>query len=216
MKCPNCGFEIEKPNVRTCPCCGQKITQMEHVPDEPLTSESTTSAPSPQTEEDSNQNAISQEPSVWQPTPEPEKVVCSMCHNKVPKDSDFCPICGYDLIPAIDKKQKRNSGIPQQPLSGNAETTQNYYAQESESDNNAANVQETPVPSRRIDNYRKEDNDEYFDNGTYIPDSDEPGEELEEPEPIQETSSASQIIIPILTAILSIALGVALYYVINK
>ena len=25
MKCPNCGYEIEKPNLKTCPLCGSSL-----------------------------------------------------------------------------------------------------------------------------------------------------------------------------------------------
>lgn len=34
MKCNNCGYEIEKPNLKSCPLCGNKITHGVQSPDD--------------------------------------------------------------------------------------------------------------------------------------------------------------------------------------
>ena len=83
------------------------------------------------------------------------------------------------------------------------------------SDNESDIEQEVPSASQRMDNYRKEDADEYIDNGAYIPDSEEDDEQddTEGTTHNSGTSLLSQSITFILTAIVSIALGAVLYYV---
>lgn len=73
MKCPICGFDIEKPNQKTCPLCGHKLTQEDVVADERITSQGTPpSVPLPE-EEVSNRTGVIHD----QPTPPPPTVECN-------------------------------------------------------------------------------------------------------------------------------------------
>lgn len=73
MKCKNCGYEIEKPNQRTCPCCGQSLNSA-HVVTPPT--------------------AQSMEEESPLETPKQE---CPNCHTFVPAGTNFCPNCGNNM-----------------------------------------------------------------------------------------------------------------------
>ena len=85
MKCKICGYEIEKPNQRKCPCCGQVLELEEAVQQpEPITPEI-----EEQEEKESNEAHINQNGPQISGT-------CPMC-NTLLHGGNFCPNCGYDM-----------------------------------------------------------------------------------------------------------------------
>lgn len=77
MKCKFCDFEIEKPNQRTCPCCGHSLDE------EPVIQQSPMTAPT----DDSSQLSIN--PS--------STIVCPQCQAQLPEGTNFCPNCGFNF-----------------------------------------------------------------------------------------------------------------------
>lgn len=73
MKCKNCGYEIEKPNQRTCPCCGQSLTSAPDVTPPPTSSMD-----------------------IDTPLQVP-KHECPSCHTFVSVGTNFCPNCGHNM-----------------------------------------------------------------------------------------------------------------------
>lgn len=85
MKCKICGYEIEKPNQRKCPCCGQ-ILELEETVQQP---EKITPDMEEQQEKESNDANVNQsEPQV--------SGTCPMCNTLI-HGGNFCPNCGYDM-----------------------------------------------------------------------------------------------------------------------
>lgn len=220
MKCPNCGFEIEKPNVKTCPCCGLKITRVEVVPDEGAVPLETPSTAAHQDEMPSNKPSDIHVQPASQQLPEPVMVECPMCRTQVPEDTNFCPNCGNNMHARVEQEHFDSSTISDAPDYATSEALRTNQEPEATEEYDAPSVstpvveQEKPTTPSRIDNYRAEDTDQYVENGAYIPD--EPEEDAnDEPEDTpqkQETSSIPPSIIFIVTAIVSIALGVGLYF----
>ena len=115
MKCKNCGYEIKKPNLRTCPLCGRHIEpedDVEHVPSEKGV-----------------QEEVHHEIEEKRPVPEieqeqEEQTVCPKCHKPIGKDVKFCPECGCNIReyeekqtsePAEEKKEEPIQAPPQEP-----------------------------------------------------------------------------------------------------
>ena len=92
MKCANCGYEIDKPNRRTCPCCGQPVEIKQEVTEEQV-----------ETPDDSEEEALEepQEPSSGPVEDEDAKSSltqeCPRCHSTISTDDNFCPKCGFNV-----------------------------------------------------------------------------------------------------------------------
>lgn len=116
MKCKNCGYEIKKPYLRTCPLCGRHIEpedNVEHVPSEK-----------------SVQEEMHHETEEMKPVPEfdgkekEEQTVCPKCHKPISKEAKFCPECGCNIKeyvekqfsePAEEKKEEPRPAPSQEP-----------------------------------------------------------------------------------------------------
>ena len=211
MKCSNCGYEFEKPSQKTCPLCGHKVTRISLVTDEE-------SIPQEQTSNDFIEaeavSSIDASPSV-SPTvktePAPVTLECPICHTKVSEDTNFCPHCGHDMhFNAIEEPNEETVSL--KPIESAVEEMVAHEEQDVITDAELVAEQEITPISNHHDNYRDEDGDEYIENGAYVPDSEEDSQQwTTESTPQSERSSVSQSLILIITAILSIALGAAIY-----
>lgn len=212
MKCSNCGFEIERPNKKKCPLCGHKITPMDIAPDGGGTSQDATSALISTDEIEGD--VMQHEPPIVQQEPEMPMVKCPICGSMVHEGTNFCPYCGHNMHAATPVEQPEISQA--ESTVETCDSNDVYEAHVVVSHVEPTVSEELPSASSRIDNYRTEDTDEYIDNGAYIPDqdaeTDESQDEEVEPSGNGKTSSVSQNLIFVLTAVASLAAGAALYY----
>lgn len=112
MKCKKCGYEIEKPNQRTCPCCGQAVEYEETVqqPEQPAS----------YTEEFKSQEHID---NLSQEITKTDSVKgCPRC-GTVLNGANFCPNCGYDMRKTAETEKVV---VPEEP-----QPVRHSYAEES-------------------------------------------------------------------------------------
>lgn len=207
MKCPICGFDIEKPNQKTCPLCGYKLTQKDVVADERVTSQETPpSVPFPEKEVSNRTGVIHK-----QPTPPPPLVECSLCHNRIPEDSRTCPYCGTAVQSDSNGWEREyHTPIEQSDAANQApyETPQDHaYPEENDK-------RDSTSASARVENYRVEDYEQYIKNGSFIPDPGETETEISDETEVKGSSAVSQTMVYIIAAVLSIAIGALLYHLI--
>ena len=91
MKCPNCDYEIEKANLKTCPLCGCSL-QLEGS-DEHL-------VPTDNAVMEQRDMSVSEEPMTSVASGDVldnQQTLCPRCHTPQPSFGNFCPICGYDF-----------------------------------------------------------------------------------------------------------------------
>lgn len=207
MKCPICGFDIEKPNQKTCPLCGYKLTQKDVVADERVTSQETPpSVPFPEKEVSNRTGVIHK-----QPTPPPPSAECPVCHSQIPEDSRVCPYCGT----AVQGDSNGWEQEVQAPIEQSDAVDQSPYAPPHDHSNSAANDRhDSPSASARVENYRVEDNDQYVANGAYIPDPEDTETEISNETEVEGSSTVSQTMVYVIAAVLSIAIGALLYHLI--
>lgn len=209
MRCPNCGYEIDKPNKKSCPLCGHKITREEMLIVETA---------SQKVVEDVAVNAEEMQPQ--EPTaPQSSEaalamVECPRCYRSVLADANFCPYCGCDMRKPKADAQYIDMYVQQvQPPTQPVPNIQIASAEVSMADEDTQtpsdDVIEEDVSDGSIStNIREENWDEYIDNGSYIPYEEE--EESIEEVP-QKIGLASWLIIGI-ASIVGILLGILLYY----
>lgn len=100
MKCENCGYEIDKPNRRTCPCCGQPIVieqqkseefklPLEEKPTEEEFGDSVTTPDEKEVEAEINSSSST--------LPSSSMQECPRCQAVLSADDNFCPKCGYHI-----------------------------------------------------------------------------------------------------------------------
>lgn len=228
MQCPNCGYEIEKPNQKKCPCCGHKIyheeQHIQHVP-EPVQ----TDLPSQTASVGAAVAAavsLSQEPKPKPPVvPEPIMVECPRCRTRIPEENNFCPRCGKNMRfeeenePEMEKQQQKKApDIESRNTSSSHITPEPQYNEHDDTDDIPdAILAEDPVqPVVEKVYVRQEDLDEYIEPGSYHP---YPGEEdnqenSQENIPSQQDTSSSPSSTPliIIVALVSLLFGALLYY----
>ena len=100
MQCPNCDYEIEKPNTKKCPLCGERLTPVQRptadahtVPPAPH--------PAPEAVEETTANLG-----------QPEIVECPVCRTRIPGESNFCPRCGHNMHEEVQTQEHEE---PEQP-----------------------------------------------------------------------------------------------------
>lgn len=202
MKCPNCGYEIDKPNKKSCPLCGHRITR-----EELLATPSVESIPQevlePIVEKD---DCDAYQPPVSQSAEaHPVMAQCPRCSELIPEENNFCPYCGCNMRQSMVPELSEAVDVPQM-----VEDSPVVSEPDEESDGVASDYYDAVVePKASDDNIREENWDEYIDNGSYIPyEGEEEGIEEESP---KETGPASWLIIGI-AAIAGVLLGALLYY----
>ena len=220
MKCSNCGYEIDKPNLKTCPLCGYKIVRKVQVetPSPDTTEPKIETLPLDQTvvaNVDPSFSIQKEEPKITPQEPvAPLTVECPGCHLRIPVESNFCPHCGYNMYSKQDDNSKpeetfepQTEPIQQSELEIESEP---IYIDKEDPD-------EQLVPSTP-ENYRvEEDADEYIENGSYQPYPDEEKEKQEddiEDENTHDGSTSTSWITITIVAIISVLLGAVLYSVI--
>lgn len=205
MKCPNCSYEIENVKARKCPACGARITRevKEHPHEEEHTND--------------NNKGVTTKPQQEVPMPETEPVglCCPTCGTRITEETNFCPRCGYQTKPQFDDPpQPTGEEIPPQTT---PDTTPLYKQPETAAEEDH-HIEE---------NVRKEDLDEYIDNGEYKPYENDPDSdgsnnndiENNEPQPVgsqpktDATTSNSWFVIAC-TAIASLLIGALLYLIV--
>ena len=199
MKCPDCGYDIEKPNQKTCPCCGASIKTITAQPAEEV-----------EQPEPSEQESAQPEPPLQEvpPSVEPQQV-CPRCKKAVPDGFNFCPHCGYDMREPAESAPVEEPEIKPGPHRYEPQYTP--YQPEPE--------HYEPEP----EHYQPENNDyevveeENPEMGGYYP---YPGEEptadtgVDVPESPATASSSSWLVI-VISSIVSLLLGALLYLVFN-
>lgn len=147
MKCKKCGYEIEKPNQRTCPCCGQAVEYEETVQQ--------LEQPASYTEESNSQERIDH---LSQETTKTDSVKgCPRC-GTVLNGANFCPNCGYDMreMAEIDKID-----VPEEPQPESQSYTEESYTPPVEEESIGFSEPEEPVqiPPRQQSrsNYAQDD-----------------------------------------------------------
>lgn len=210
MRCPNCGYEIDKPNKKSCPLCGCKITR-----EELLKIEAAPQEMAPPVADDA-EAVRPQAPIAPQPS-EPASVMveCPRCYKSVLEDANFCPYCGCDMrkpkaeAPYIEMYAQQPQP-PTQPVPNIQIASAEVSMADEDTQTPSDDVIEEDVSDGSIStNIREENWDEYIDNGSYIP-YEEEEESIEEEEP-QKIGLASWLIIGI-ASIVGILLGILLYY----
>ncbi len=220
MKCSNCGYEIDKPNLKTCPLCGYKIVRKVQVetPLPEIAEPKIGTLPSDQTvvaNVDQSSSIQKDEPKMTPQEPvSPLTVECPGCHLRIPVDSNFCPHCGYDMhSPQEDNNKPEETSEPQEEPIQQPEPEiepEPVYINEEEP--------EEQTPTSTPENYRvEEDVDEYIENGSYQPypdeEEDKKDDDIDDDNTQDKTSSNSWIIITVV-AILSVAIGAILYNIV--
>ena len=124
MKCKICGYEIEKPNQRKCPCCGQ-VLELEETVQQP---EQITPHIEEQKEIEPDDAQINKnEPQI--------SGTCPMC-NTLLHGGNFCPNCGYDIRKKNEYVHEKVAESIPEPVSYRQITPKvvNDYVEEKESE----------------------------------------------------------------------------------
>lgn len=209
MKCPNCGYEIDKPNKKSCPLCGHKITREEIMIAE-TASQKVVESVAVNAEETKPQEPTAPQSSEAAPA----MVECPRCYRSVLEDANFCPYCGCDMRkPKADAQcfdmYVQQVQPPTQPVPNIQIASEEVSMADEDTQTPSDDVIEEDVSDGSIStNIREENWDEYIDNGSYIPYEEE--EESIEEVP-QKIGLASWLIIGI-ASIVGILLGILLYY----
>lgn len=205
MKCPNCSYEIENVNARKCPACGARITReaKEQIHEEEHGNDNNTEVTTTPQQEIPVQEA------------ETDSLFCPTCGNRITEDTNYCPRCGCKTKPQFDDlpQQAEDTTPPQ-----TASDPMPLYEQQEEPTYDSHDVD---------DNIRREDLDEYIDNGDYKPyenDIDTDGvrdnkTRDNEPQPYDskpkaDTAASNSWFVIACTAIASILIGALLYLIV--
>lgn len=216
MKCPHCDYIIDKPNRKTCPCCGAPITaegstQIDEVyPPEPHYEPGHTDPPRPEPLH-----------------PEEPQQLCPRCDTPLPEGFNFCPKCGYNV--REPEANTFSDEIPTARISSDFRTQpepehyhpepEHYEPEPQHYESEPEHYEPEPEPQvEEPEPVYNDDNDE--DNpvmGGYYP---YPGEEptadtgVDVPKSPATGSSSSWLVI-VIASIVSLLLGVLLYLVFN-
>ena len=144
MKCKNCGYEIEKPNLRKCPCCGKILETEDPVQQQVLDTPSTEGQ---NNREPLENNAILDELQPYN--------FCPSCGTKL-HGENFCPNCGYNLrnteTPVKEEVVEENP--EPEPAQQTHSETMDFFQEESELEGTPEVIEEEPVQERPIRNAR--------------------------------------------------------------
>lgn len=233
MNCPNCGYEIKKPNQKKCPLCGVRlVTETVNTPPE--------NQISAEEEQHQPELPVSEPQAVEKNVPTELQNLCPRCHTPLPALGNFCPNCGFDIRmkaesePQVEQPvlaptpQPEPVAAPQpafvpQPMYVNEPIPQPLREPVYEPQPQPTPVytpQPSPTPMRETPLYGDDqgptfiDEEEGYVNGGYYPYP----EDVENQNPVGEdlTSgkpSSSTWLIILLTIIGSLLLGILLYFI---
>ncbi len=212
MKCPNCGYEIEKPNLKTCPLCGSSLNlegKVEH-PTQNVT------PINEQRDIDIPEEVLSEAQSVN--IPENQQTICPRCHEIITLKSKFCPNCGLDIRKQEDSIQREvqtdieKSQSDSEFLNNEQELMQCQYdkrqhIKEAETENDKPTYSE----SKEFYDGNDDNDEESLQMGGYYPYSDDINMSLDSEESTSNSISSTWLTI-IISTIISILLGAILFY----
>lgn len=210
MKCPECGYEIEKPNRKTCPCCGASIKTIIAQPEEEE------EQPEPFTQDPDRPEPSRQEVPL---SAEPQQV-CPRCQTTVPDGFNFCPSCGYDLREPAETEPEQDVPLAVEQEPEIKPGPHRYEPQYTPYQSEPEHYEPEPEHYQPENNDYEEVEEENPVMGGYYPYS---GGEEEEPkevydddftEPSNNNSSMSWLTIVIAT-IFSLLIGALLYFIFN-
>lgn len=228
MKCPDCGYEIEKPNQKTCPCCGASLKAIKTQPAEEV-----------KQSEPFVQDSFRPEPPRLDTTPSAEpQHMCPRCQTPVPNGFNFCPSCGYDLREPSDTDSVNVGTL----VASSASQIVNQDTQHDEPEPVVRELEPEIKPSPRryepqytpyssepefdepepehyqpenID-YEEEEEDNPVMGGYYPYSGEEPvGDTVDEPYPPVSTSQSTSWLVIVIAAFFSLFIGALLYFVVN-
>lgn len=219
MKCPNCGYEIEKPNLKICPLCGSSLKsdgKDEHPTqnDTPINEQRDIDIP----------EEIIFDTKVVDAQEKSQKR-CQRCQSPLPSAGNFCPICGLNIReneeekPQIEKsttiiesqvETMPNSNIPE-PISQFQQ--EDVYENELQPQNQNMELQNSDYQEPL---YNDEENEEQgYENGGYYPYSNQ--EESYASDGDESAIDRGKFNSPLLTIVLSIIvslfLGIFLFFI---
>ena len=208
MKCPNCGYEIEKPNRKTCPLCGHKLTKLNRVPkiEIDIPQESNTEEMIISMPEEPEKQTI-------QTTDNPsDQVECPRCGKKVAADVNFCPHCGHNM-----HESQEEGGMPEEPISEEPVVTDDeietpFELSEDIGDKQDDQKEQIADSDDLLEGNIQEDDSEYIENGSYQPYQEEEDSQFRNEDENQH--SVKSLWWPVMFAfIISVFLGVYLYLI---
>lgn len=206
MKCQNCGYEIARTNIKTCPCCGNKIIPVENELEENSPAEEIVLTEKVTVEQEIPFESLR---SVETPDPvEPQATSAPRVQNeyraqpepRVPRE----PRVEDTFV--MDINSRGDMEITTTGSHGyNADAETSYTHDTPQSSPQFTEKEELPL--------MREEEDEYLENGSFQP---YPDEIEEEPgyEPESEKSSGGSLtwVITIVAALVGLLLGCLLYY----
>ena len=208
MECPNCGYEIEKPNPKKWPVCGHKLSHKEQID---KASDATQESLSEIDTTDVSQS-IPQDYTPVQHTPEPEMIECPRCNTLISVDNNFCPRCGYNMRVPEDNDRSQDATTEQslnKPHTEQEKSSVTYMEHEAYNNDNVE--EEAPAASDYSHNVRYEEDNTEFENGSYQPYTDTGAEDNDMTTPREEGAALTSWLIYGGTAVLSIIAGCLLY-----
>lgn len=215
MKCPNCGYELEKPNLKNCPACGHKLKRERVVvpPAVKLNSSETSSTDADVKESDRTRES---EQSTQTRVVTPRMVECPFCHQFISEDSNFCPRCGYNMREQ-ESSSPQEEIVPEQGGESELPIAFETLLESTEKENFPVDSgdymeEEDASDSDMPDNVRDEDLDEDIDNGSYQPYSEEDEESPVDTNPQKDVSTSSSWFAVIITVVVGILTGALLSY----
>lgn len=195
MKCNNCGYEFDKPNLRSCPLCGEKIIPGVQMDEEKQEVEELPSIPSAT----SSVNDIAV-----------EKIVEITGHQEIPATE-----VSNDPAPQFAVQEHSESAMQPQERESTSEQVNVAPAVKIVKPVNVFVAAEEEETERVI----PEDPDEYVENGSYQPYPDEEAEgqaEYEENTYRKNAGKSSNLwIATAIAAVVGIMIGVLLYLAIG-
>ena len=235
MKCSVCGFEIEKSNQKTCPLCGNKIIREEP----PVSTPHVTSSTEATAMTVPNDHAATSQPSHQDSSPATQAIIiveCPRCHTRFSEENNFCPRCGYNMRFQQDNEQEEPYQEPKHERVQQTErdSTQRFvrdiepkleHDEEQDDIPEAIIQEEEDFDPHANENIREENLDQFIDNGSYHPYTDDDSTQDDSQEEYHDDDDMSDAGIPattntstswltiLIASIVSLLIGALLYFI---
>ncbi|MDE6279881.1 MAG: hypothetical protein K2M05_07890 [Paramuribaculum sp.] len=191
MKCNNCGYEIEKPNLKTCPLCGNRIIAGAQSSDDKTVSEEPVTVPpqSPALEE--SETTAPTKPEIY----DEEELILEVEES--------------DVYPAQEPVLSEPPVVERQSPAPDPVTPPIYNAPVAQA------PEPVTIPTTYDERITPEDPDEYLENGSYQPYPDEADDESSYDDgsyPQGGEKSSSSWIAIVIAALGGLLIGSLLYF----
>lgn len=208
MKCPNCDYEIEKANLKTCPLCGSSLEMGEK--------EEYATKNNAAIEEQQNMEVADEklQETYADNIPEVQQPVCPRCQKPMPANVNFCPYCGFDIREQTNGLLKETvtdveeQMSEQESIKSTHETMQFQY-ETRRSEESEEEVHVMPTHSASDENYDDID-EENPPMGGYFPYPDEENVDMNNNDETATDASKPWLTI-VLSTIASILIGAIIY-----